>query len=143
MSEAIKRGKGRPPGSKSKLSHAAIENAKRGGILPHEWMLDVMRGVPILMKKVDPETGETVGLRYEVADLPMRMDAAKSSANYFASKLSTIEWTQGVGDDELDEIIAQLATETGISLGTGGEGEEDESEDEESAAPRKRVRVDP
>jgi hypothetical protein len=80
-------GAGRKPGSVNKLSAAASKAVKaRGGLLPHEWLLQVMQGEQKVRDalKVD---GEIV----EIERLPTfeeRMDAAKAAAPFYAPKLA-------------------------------------------------------
>lgn len=138
-------GAGRPTGAVSKLSKEAREKALNDGDgrLPHEILLDMARGNPQPVKtaNMDEQTGEVTVkvIRYEMPDLEQRRDAAKAAAPYYAPKISTIEVTSGVNDDELDRIIAGLATEAGVSLGTGGEGETGEAEAASTRKQRRRV----
>lgn len=110
---------GRPKGSMSKIAKAARINALATGELPHEFLLRVSRG-EVITRRVIGEDGKVTEIR-EDYDFPMRMDAAKSAAPYFAPKISTVEVIHGVPDDELDNIIAQLAAQAGIDLSADGE----------------------
>lgn len=112
---------GRPVGSSTRLSREAIEKAREGGMLPHEFLLAIMRGEVITRKEVD-EDGKITRVP-ESYDFEKRMDAAKAAAPYFAPKISTVEVIHGVPDDELNRIIESLATQAGIDIGAGGEGE--------------------
>lgn len=110
----------------SKLAHQAREKAALTGELPHEFLLRVARGEAIFREDVDPSTGKIIRVK-EVYDFPVRIDAAKAAAPYFAPKISTVEVISGVPDDELDAIIKKLAAETGLDLGDDGEGPESET----------------
>lgn len=133
---------GRPMHSMNKLSRDAIEKARALGELPHEFLLRIMRGEVILRKVLvdpdDPECGElrTVVEKYGFEE---RVDAAKAAAPYYAPKISTVELISGVPDDELDNIIAQLAAETGVDLGAAGEGAQGEA----AQPARRRARLEP
>ena len=87
-------GAGRPKGSTQKITTKAREEAMKTGLLPHEWLLKVARGEPILHKyyrtTVDRRGKETKELVEEevYADFATRVDAAKAAAPYFAPKLS-------------------------------------------------------
>ncbi len=117
---------GRPKGSLSKIAAEAREKAQATGLLPHEILLSVARGEAQFKEVVDPKTGEITRVR-EHYDLPIRLDAAKAAAPYYAPKISTVEVITGVPDAELDLIIAQLAREAGISAGASGEESEGET----------------
>ncbi len=117
---------GRPPGAMSKIAKEAREKALATGLLPHEILLSMARGEPQIEHTPHPVTGKLTQ-RYVGMDIEQRKDAAKAAAPYYAPKISTVEVIHGVSDDNLDAIIAQLAAEAGVDLGTGGEGEEGES----------------
>lgn len=122
-----KRKRGRPKNSLNKLSMAAREAARLTGELPHEFLLRVTRG-EIIAQPVRMESGETKTV-YQIPDLPMRIDAAKSAAPYFAPKLSAVQFLSQSTDDELDQLIAGLASEAGIGVSASGEGEAPEDPD--------------
>lgn len=66
-------------------------------MLPHEWMLAVMRGEQINHFAYDSDTQEII----EVIVLPTfqdRMEAAKSAAPYFANKLQPQKGAGGYAD---------------------------------------------
>ena len=132
-----KRGRGRPEGSTSRLAREAREQAKLTGQLPHEILLDMARGnpQPIKTAEVNEATGEIEikVVKWEIPDMEQRRDAAKAAAPYYAPKISTVEVISGVSDHDLDSIIAQLASEAGVSLGSLGEAEEGEEEEGSSA----------
>lgn len=139
-------GAGRPPNATNKLSREAREKALAtgDGMLPHEFLLKIVRGEPIFRKEVHPVTGQEVVIQ-EQYDFEARKDAAKAAAPYYAPKISTVEVISGVSDNELDSIIARAAAEAGISLGTGGEGEEGEAAQSKPSAgepTRRRVLLD-
>ena len=127
---------GRPLGAMSKLAKDAREQAQQTGKLPHEILLEMARG-PFEHyvhatdadgnKVIDAETGDWVYVKQLVVmDFEGRRDAAKAAAPYFAPKISTVEVIHGVGDAELDAIIAGAAAEAGVGIGPPGEGEASE-----------------
>ena len=117
---------GRPPGSLNRLAKEAREKAAATGILPHEFLLKIVRGEPIFRTEVNLATGEKMVIQ-EVYDFDARRDAAKAAAPYYAPKISTVEVINGVSEYELDQIIERAAAEAGISLGNGGESTESQS----------------
>lgn len=88
-------GAGRPKGRTNSVTAKAREAAAETGLLPHEWLLKVSRGEPVLQKrwviKYD-KSGKEVSrelVEEEVyADFPTRIDAAKSAAPFYAPKLA-------------------------------------------------------
>ena len=89
------RGSGRTRGSLGKVSKEAIAQAKETGILPHEWLLMIVRGEGIEQKTCETiydEDGLEVEkiLRTEIIypDLHMRIDAAKAAAPFYAPRLA-------------------------------------------------------
>jgi hypothetical protein len=76
--------------SRERISAEVVEHAAATGMLPHEWLLAVMRGEQINHFAYDADTQEII----EVIVLPTfsdRMEAAKSAAPYFATKLNPKE----------------------------------------------------
>lgn len=69
-------GAGRPKGSHNKWSLRLREEKARSGLLPHEFLLKVMRGHPF--GKYKPTFEE-------------RIEAAKAAAPYFAPRLKAVE----------------------------------------------------
>ena len=131
-------GGGRPPGAISKMSREARDKAAATGVLPHEFLLMIVRGEPIFRIEIEPSTGKKISV-LEQYDFEARKDAAKAAAPYYAPKISTVEVINGVSDNELDRIIERAAAEAGISLSTGGEGEENQGEERTGdSAPRVR-----
>lgn len=122
-----KRKRGRPENSMNRFAKDAREKAQASGMLPHEWLLAVMRGEPIYRTEHDPITGEArkVQEQYGFDD---RKDAAKAAAPYYAPKISTVEVISGVSDADLDSIIASAAAQAGVSIGPGGEGKAGEDQ---------------
>ena len=124
----------------NKLARESRERAVATGRLPHEILLDMARGQPVTILRLDPTTGlpevdTTTGeLRTKVVipTLEEMKDAAKAAAPYYAPKISTVEVIQGVSDGDLDAIIASAAAAAGISLGAVGEGEEREDAEGEA-----------
>ena len=132
---------GRPPGSLNKRTKELIAKAESTGLLPHEILLEVARGKPLEEWHVHPQTGDRVRVWTRPADLTERLQAARDAAPYYAPKLQTVEVIQGLTDDSLDSLIAQLAAEAGVGLTPDGEGEEDPPEDTGGAGPRPRRRI--
>lgn len=135
----VKNKGGRPLGSTQVLTREARRRAQETGLLPHEILLSMARGELQQVWELDPVKGEAVAKQVPV-DLEQRKDAAKAAAPYYAPKISTVEIIRNVADDELDRIIAQLATETGLGVGASGEGEEG-AQPEGTDTPRRRVRI--
>jgi hypothetical protein len=121
---------GRPPGSLNRLAKEARERAQETGALPHELLLQWGRGEPMSHKVCGPDSDPKDPSTWEVEYLPLEpgeiKDCAKSAAPYFAPKFATVEILHGVGNAELDALIAELAAEAGVGIGARGEGEEDE-----------------
>jgi hypothetical protein len=128
-------GAGRKPGSTNQMSKEAREQARLSGRLPHEILLSIARGEPQEVIKISKE-GEMTAVKEEVS-LDRMTDAAKAAAPYYAPKISTVELISGVGDDDLNQLIAQLASEAGIGLGAGGAG----TEGEDPPRPTHRVKL--
>ena len=75
-------GAGRPPGSVNKLAKDAHERAAAGGILPLDYLLQIMR-----------DNG---------ADEARRIDAAKAAAPYLHAKLQPVD---GEGSAEQKHVV--------------------------------------
>ena len=120
-------GAGRPKGSVQKLTTQAREQAKEMGLLPHEWLLKITRGEPIVQSRwvdvVDSKgkiTGREVITGLVYPDLQMRQDSAKAAAPYYAPRLATQVVTirgredllNSFTDQQLDEAIIALEKET-------------------------------
>lgn len=116
---------GRPLGSRNKLFIEARRKAESTGELPHEFLLRIARGEVITRNVIHPVSGKETTI-VEEYDFEARKDAAKAAAPYFAPKISTVEVIKNVDDSELDSIIAELASQTGLGIGTGGEEQEAE-----------------
>jgi hypothetical protein len=87
---------GRKPGSKSAMTVLAQAEAKLLGLLPHEWLLKVMRGEPIRQKyTVDITDKNGKVLRTEIHErdwypqMDARLEAARAAAPYYAPRLAT------------------------------------------------------
>lgn len=130
----VKRGRGRPFGSLSKQSQLLRQAAAATGKMPHEILLSMARGEIQYAEHLDAESGEITKVAY-MMDLEGMRDAAGKAAPFYAPKISTVELLKTGGDDELDAIIAELAAEAGVTLGTSGEGEEEGDSGCEDAAP--------
>lgn len=112
------------------------------GMLPHEILLSMARGEPQTEYYVDKESAEIM-TRVVTVDLEARRDAAKAAAPYYAPKMATVELVKTVSDDELDAIIAELASQAGVGVGAAGEGTTDGDEggqDDEHVANTNRRR---
>jgi len=131
------RRRGRPEGATNRLAREAREQAKATGLLPHEILLSMARGEPQTEYHVLP-SGQ-IATRQVSLDVEQRKDAAKAAAPYFAPKISTVEVIRGVPDNELDLIIAQLATQAGVGIGVGGEGQEREEQTSSHRSTRVRI----
>jgi len=110
------RGGGRKPGSVNRLAKDAIVAAKATGVLPHEWLLSVARGEPIAHKRWDikrDENGKEISreLVDEVIypDFPVRMDAAKSAAPFYAPRLATQTVSVQGGNEAVAEALKMMA----------------------------------
>lgn len=114
-------------GRQGLLGKKIRERAALTGMLPHEILLTLARGEPINQRILNPETGEVRVLPH-YPDVPTMVKAAGMAAPYYAPKLSAVQALTGVSEDELDHLIAGLATEAGIALGTSGETEASEGE---------------
>lgn len=82
--------------AREKISAEVVEHARATGMLPHEWMLAVMRGEQINHFAYDAQTQEIV----EVIVLPTfadRLECAKAAAPYFANKLQPEKRGDGTG----------------------------------------------
>lgn len=89
-------GAGRKRGSKNTVSKRARDEAAASGLLPHEWLLKVARGEPVMHKQwkitYDKQSNEIGRELVEIevyADFPTRIDAAKAAAPYYAPRLAT------------------------------------------------------
>lgn len=110
------RGGGRKPGSVNKLAKEAVIAAKAAGILPHEWLLNVARGEPVEQKRWKvgrDEDGNEISreLITEVIypDFPVRMDAAKSCAPFYAPRLATQTVSVQGGNEAVAEALKMMA----------------------------------
>jgi hypothetical protein len=115
-------GSGRPRGALSKVTTKAREAAMETGLLPHEWLLKVSRGEPILhtrlvtkYNKNGDEVKRELVEEWVYADFDTRIDAAKSAAPYYAARLATqVVSIRGDGDsgsavaDAMKAIAAKL-----------------------------------
>ena len=84
---------------RERISAETVEAARATGMLPHEWLLAVMRGEQINHFAYDSDSQEII----EVIVLPTfadRMEAAKSAAPYFANKLQPEKRAPGTGHND-------------------------------------------
>lgn len=104
--------------SMAKFSADEIIAARKKGMLPHEWLLAVMRGEHVSHHAYNADTGEIV----EIVVLPTfqdRIDAAKTVAPYFAPRLSnhvvktppSAPPYEELSDAELDKAIKDKQAE--------------------------------
>lgn len=85
------------------LTAEVIERARATGMMPHEWMLAVMRGEQISHFAYDADTQEII----EVIVLPTfadRMEMAKSAAPYFANKMQPTKVGAGGPTDPAKQL---------------------------------------
>lgn len=113
---------GARPGSGRKKGTLAIVTAKARaaamlvGLLPHEWLLAVSRGEPMLQKswriKYDKNGKELSRVLVEeqfYADFPMRLDAAKCAAPFYAPKLAVQNISMSGSPDAVADVLKQVA----------------------------------
>lgn len=81
-------GAGRKAGAATKLNEDARKQAAEGGLMPLEYMLQILRD-----EDIDPET---------------RMDAAKAAAPYVHAKLAAVELSGGLSFSH-EDALAELA----------------------------------
>lgn len=109
-------GAGRPKGRTNSVTAKAREAAAETGLLPHEWLLKVSRGEPVLQKrwviKYD-KSGKEVSrelVEEEVyADFPTRIDAAKSAAPFYAPKLAVQTVSVTGNSDAVTNALKDIA----------------------------------
>jgi hypothetical protein len=93
-------------------------HAAQTGLLPHEWLLKVARGEAIEQNYVEYRRNpdpmgpdlEVITTRKVFPDMPLRIDAAKSCAAFFAPKLAAAivqQPTQSIAET-LKELSAKL-----------------------------------
>lgn len=102
-------------GIPNKMSRRAREEAAKHGLLPHEWLLEVMRGHLMTHKAIDQD-----GKLIEVVVVPTfeeRCDAARAAAPFYAPKLVSqhvkLDGAMGyhtLSDKELDERIREKSS---------------------------------
>lgn len=110
------RGGGRKPGSVNRLAKDAIVAAKATGVLPHEWLLSVARGEPVPHKRWNitrDENGKEISRELVdeliYPDFPVRMDAAKSAAPFYAPRLATQTVSVQGGNEAVAEALKMMA----------------------------------
>ena len=102
------------------MSQRAIEEAKASGLLPHEWLLAVVRGEPIEQRRIEVTYDDQGNIEAEEVrsievfpTLSERIDAAKAVAPYYAPKLQaqTVEVSGHLNMDNLteEEVDKKLA----------------------------------
>lgn len=117
-----KQPKGRPkqkkpavtrPRPRQKIMSEMYAEAKKAGLLPHEWLLKVSRGEPIphmqwhikYDKKGEEISRELVEIAV-YADFATRIDAAKAAAPFFAPKLAPQPVGQGTPTSAVEMLRA-------------------------------------
>lgn len=114
---------GMPKSIKQVMRDLAKAEAKLSGILPHEFLLNIVRGEPIVQRyaiDIKDDYGVVVEQKiYEKEVYPTmeaRTEAAKAAAPYFAPRLATQVVTirgredvlNNLTDEQLDSLIASL-----------------------------------
>src|SRR3546814_6180138 len=82
--------------SREKISAEVVEAARATGMLPHAWLLAVMRGEQINHFAYDSDPPEIIEV-IVLPTFPDRMEAAKSAAPSFANKLTPQKHAPGTG----------------------------------------------
>lgn len=113
---------GRKPGIKNKMQARAVEEAKKVGMLPHEFLLAVARGEVELLdvKTIDGEPIEF----HRKPRAAERIAAATAAAPYYAPRLQNVQMDAKVSladlsDAALDQQIARDAEHLGVHIGGG------------------------
>lgn len=117
-------GSGSIAGAKGSIVQRARAEAAGTGLLPHEWLLKIVRGEPIAQSrweivrdskgnpKKDKDGKVVRELVHDVEYPPMdvRVDAAKAAAPYYAPRLAIQAVTLGDKDPaQLVELMKQFA----------------------------------
>ena len=121
--------RGRKKGQVQAVSELARIEAAKEGILPHEWMLKIVRGEPIKQRvmevTVDEDGVETrEWVEHEVyPDFATRVDCAKAAAPFYAPKLAaqtvslkggvSLSNVSGLGAGEMKQLIKLLGSKVG------------------------------
>ena len=112
-----RKGAGRPVGAVNRVAKEAIAAAKAEGILPHEWLLNVVRGEPVEQKRWKIERDEhgkeisrELVTELVYPDFPVRMDAAKAASPYYAPRLATQTVSVQGGNEAVAEALKLMAT---------------------------------
>lgn len=103
-----------PLKSSKRVKGSAQKEAEDRGVLPHEWLLDVMLGKPVKQRRVQivcDAVGNEIHREWVeedyYADFETRVEAAKSAAPYYASRLASIRSTIDTGS-EADKVVEAL-----------------------------------
>lgn len=112
-----RKGAGRPVGAVNRVAKEAIAAAKAEGILPHEWLLNIVRGEPVQQKRWEikrDENGKEISRELVIdtiyPDFPVRMDAAKAASPYYAPRLATQTVSVQGGNEAVAEALKLMAT---------------------------------
>lgn len=95
---------GRKPGSGNKMSAAARKAAAETGLLPHEFLLNVMRGRAVMLP--DPKSD-----RRRIKRIPTfeeMLDAAKAAAPYYAPRLSAVALKAKTSENPWNELLEMV-----------------------------------
>ncbi len=90
--------------------------------LPHEFLLRVAQGHPIVVKIPGKQQ-----IRYEVPTIEQRIKAANMAAPYFAPRLSAVQVLQGMNNEQLDQLTKEYATLSGFTITASRESTEGEA----------------
>lgn len=118
------RKQGTRKGAVADIMQRANEAVKDNHLLPHEWLLKISRGEPILHRQWSiqyDDAGNEIDRKLVDVDVYpdflTRIDCAKAAAPYFAPKLSSQKVSLGEGinladmsEEELDKEINTLLT---------------------------------
>ena len=110
----------RAKGQTQAVSNKQRREAAAAGVLPHEWLLAVMRSTAPFKQRVaqivyDKDTGVEVSRQWVERDYwptwEERMDAAKAAANYYAPKLAVhmLPNSPQAGAEAIHEAMKLLA----------------------------------
>ena len=97
--------KGRPKGTGLWDKRKRRELALSQGVLPHEWLLHIMHGNPVLQCKFNKDLAMWEEVRV-YPSLRIRIDCAKHAAPYFAPKLISKDITHS--ETDMRDILRDL-----------------------------------
>ena len=92
------------------------EAARENGVLPHEWLLTIMRGHGVRQSHyvIKRDSDATVMTREQFRELirptfEERMEAAKAAAPFYAPRLATQTVNMKGGNEELAKAMLAIA----------------------------------